>query len=122
VLLPWQAEVMRWIWGAGGEVDSRTAHALLKGSASQVSRASAINFLKKMAEDGFLEHREVTSKGGRKRLHWPSRVAPNEESFKMAFADRIFNRVRTELLGEAVEEQMRRATCPKCGLAGKIVT
>ena len=64
MLLPWQAEAMRRIWGAGKDVDSRTAHALLKGSASQVSRASAINFLKKMAEEGFLEHREVTISGG----------------------------------------------------------
>jgi hypothetical protein len=29
-----------------------------------VSRASAISFLKKMAEEGFLEHREVTISGG----------------------------------------------------------
>jgi Fe2+ or Zn2+ uptake regulation protein len=64
VLLPWQAEAMRLIWDTGGEIDSRTAHTRLRGSATQVSRASAINFLKKMAEEGFLEHREVTSKGG----------------------------------------------------------
>ena len=63
MLLPWQVEVMRLIWDAGGEIDSRTAHNRLKGSATQVSRASAINFLKKMAGEGFLEHREVTSKG-----------------------------------------------------------
>jgi hypothetical protein len=96
--------MMRLIWGVGGEIDSRTAHTRLKGSATQVSRASAINFLKKMAEEGFLEHREVTSKGGRKRLYRPSRVAPDEDCFRRALAGRIFDRVRTELLGDAVEE------------------
>jgi predicted transcriptional regulator len=95
--------MMRLIWDAGGEIDSRTAHTRLKGSATQVSRASAINFLKKMAEEGFLEHREVTSKGGLKRLYRPSRVAPDEKGFKRALANRIFDRVRTELLGDAVE-------------------
>jgi len=102
LLLPWQAEMMRLIWDAGGEIDSRTAHTRLKGSATQVSRASAINFLKKMTKEGFLEHREVTSKGGRKRLYGPSRVAPDEEGFRRALAGRIFDRVRTELLGDAV--------------------
>ena len=103
MLLPWQAEVMRWIWGAGGEVDSRTAHTRLRNSTTPVSRASAINFLKKMAEEGFLTYREVTSKGGRKRLCRPSRVAPDEGGFRRVLASRIVERVRTELLGDAVE-------------------
>jgi len=95
---------MRLIWGVGGEIDLRTAHTRLRNSTTPVSRASAINFLKKMAEEGFLEHREVTSKGGRKRLYRPSRVAPDEGGFRRVLADRIFDRVRTELLGDAVEE------------------
>jgi len=93
---------MRLIWDAGGEIDSRTAHNRLKGSATQVSRASAINFLKKMAGEGFLTYREVTSKGGRKRLYRPSRVAPDEEGFRRVLADKIIGRVRMELLGDAV--------------------
>ena len=32
VLLPWQAELMRWIWSLNGEVDSRMAHAHLQES------------------------------------------------------------------------------------------
>jgi len=95
---------MRLIWDAGGEIDSRTAHTRLKGSATQVSWASAINFNEDVAEEGLLERREVTSKGGRKRLYRPSRVAPDEEGFKRVLADRIFDRVRTELLGDSVEE------------------
>ena len=95
---------MRLIWDTGEEIDSRTAHNRLKGSATQVSRASAINFLKKMTEEGFLEHREVTSKGGRKRLYRPSRVAPDEDGFRRVLAGRVVDRVRTELLGDAVEE------------------
>ncbi len=99
MLLPWQAEVMRLIWGDGGEIDSRTAHNRLKGSPVQMSRASAINFLDRMAGEGFLDYREVTSKGGHKGLYRPSRVAPDEEGFRRALAERIADGVRTELLG-----------------------
>jgi hypothetical protein len=94
--------MMRWIWGAGGEIDSRTAHTRLKGSATQVSRASAINFLKKMAEEGFLTYRETTTKGGWKRIYRPSRTAPDEDGFRRVLAGRIFDRVRTELLGDSI--------------------
>jgi len=104
VLLPWQAELMRWIWGVGGEVDSRTAHSRLKGSPTKMSRASAINFLDKMTEEGFLDYREATTKGGWKRIYRPSLIAPDEEGFRKTLAARIADRVRAELLGDAAEQ------------------
>jgi hypothetical protein len=94
---------MKLIWGTGGEVDSRTAHSRLRNSTTPVSRASAINFLNRMAEEGFLDYREATAKGGWKRIYRPSRVAPDEGGFRRALADRIFDRVRTELLGDIVD-------------------
>ena len=97
VLLPWQVELMRWIWRADGEVDSRAAHIHLRGSSTPMSRAAAINFLNMMAEEGFLEYREATAKGGRKRLYRPSPEAPDEETFRRVLTDRLVDKARTEL-------------------------
>jgi hypothetical protein len=97
VLLPWQVELMRWIWRADGEVDSRAAYVHLRGSSTPMSRAAAINFLNMMAEEGFLEYREATAKGGRKRLYRPSPEAPDEETFRRVLTDRLVDKARTEL-------------------------
>jgi len=97
VLLPWQVELMRWIWRADGEVDSRAAYIHLRGSSTPMSRAAAINFLNMMAEEGFLEYREATAKGGRKRLYRPSPEAPDEETFRRVLTDRLVDKARTEL-------------------------
>ena len=69
-----------------------------------MSWASAISFNEDVAEEGLLERREVTSKGGWKRLYGSSRVASDECGFRRVLVSRIFDRVRTELLGDAVEE------------------
>jgi len=97
VLLPWQVELMRWIWRIDGEVDSRAAHIHLRGSSTPMSRAAAINFLNMMADEGFLEYREATAKGGRKRLYRTSPEAPDEETFRRVLADRLIDKARTEL-------------------------
>jgi len=97
VFLPWQVELMRWIWRADGEVDSRAAYVHLRGSSTPMSRAAAINFLNMMAEEGFLEYREATAKGGRKRLYRPSPEAPDEETFRRVLTDRLVDKARTEL-------------------------
>ena len=99
VLRPWQAELMRWIWGVG-EVDSRMAHAHLQESETPMSRASSINFLNMMAGEGFLVYREVTTKGGWKRIYRPSPSAPDEEAFRMVLTDRLIDKIETELAGD----------------------
>jgi len=97
VLLTWQAELMRWIWRVG-EVDSRMSYAHLQESETPMSRASSINFLYKMAEEGFLIYREATTKGGWKRLYKPSKIASDEEVFSRTMAERIIDKARRELL------------------------
>jgi len=99
VLRPWQAELMRWIWRVG-EVDNRMAHAHLQESETPTSRASSINFLNGMAEEGFLTYRDTTTKGGVKRLYAPSKIALDEEAFRKVLADRIFDNARKELMDE----------------------
>jgi len=101
VLLSWQVELMRWMWGVDGEVDSRAAHIYLRGSSTPMSRAASINFLNEMADGGFLVYREVTAKGGRKRIYRPSPEAQDKEAFGRALADRIIDKARTELAGDA---------------------
>jgi hypothetical protein len=53
-----------------------------------------------MADEGFLEYREATAKGGRKRLYRPSPEAPDEETFRRVLADRFIDKARTELAGD----------------------
>ncbi len=103
VLPPWQLLLMRWIWRIGREVDSRAAYNHLQESPTPMSRASAINFLNKMVEEGYLIYRETTTKGGHKRLYKPSPTAPDEESFRKALSQRILEKVRTELEGDTTE-------------------
>lgn len=98
VLLPWQVALMRWIWSADREVDSGTAYIHIQGSETPMSRASSINFLNKMAVEGFLVYREVTAKGGWKRLYKPSKIASDEEVFSRTIAERIIDKARRELL------------------------
>ena len=98
VLLPWQVELMRWIWSVHREVDSRAAYIHIQGSETPMSRASSINFLNTMAEEGFLDHRKVTAKGGWKRVYRPSSIALDEETFSRTIAERIIEKARRELL------------------------
>jgi hypothetical protein len=106
---------MRWIWRIDGEVDSRAAHIHLRGSSTPMSRAAAINFLNMMAEEGFLEYREATAKGGRKRLYRPSLSAPNEEAFRRVLAGRFIDKARTELAGDA-QPRLLGSGCEKIRL------
>lgn len=55
---------MGFIWSVNGEVESRRAHAHLRGSETPRSRASSINFLNRIAAEGFLVYREGHHEGG----------------------------------------------------------
>jgi len=98
ILTPWQVELMRWIWKAKKEVDSKMAYLHLQESSTPMSRATAINFLNRMAEEGYLTYREVTAKGGHKRLYLPSPEAPDDRAFRRVLAARLMERARTELM------------------------
>jgi len=97
VLQPWQAEVMRALWEAEDEIDSRTAYNCLRESGTPMSRASVISFLNRMVGEGFLEYREATGKGGHKRLYRSSEKAQDEEEFRRAIAERIMRKVLEEM-------------------------
>ena len=99
ILTPYQTEIMRHIWKKG-ETDSRTTHNHLQTTPHPMSRATTINFLNKMADEGYLTHTETTTKGGHKRIYRPSPATPDEESFKRALSQRILEKVRSELKGD----------------------
>ena len=101
ILTPYQTEIMRWIWKTG-ETDSRTAHNHLQTTPHPMSRATTINFLNKMAQEGYLTHRETTTKGGHKRIYRPSPTTPDEETFRKALSHRILEKARNELEGNTV--------------------
>ena len=92
VLLPWQAEVMRYVWEVG-ETDSRRAHEYLQGTEHGKSRAAVIFFLNDMVEEGFLSYDEKTGKGGYKGIWSPHPSALDEGAFRQRVAERVLAKV-----------------------------
>jgi predicted transcriptional regulator len=92
VLLPWQAELMRYVWEVG-EIDSRRAHEHLQGTEHGMSRASVIFFLQEMVEEGFLGYGEKTGKGGYKGIWSPHPSALDESAFRQRVAERVLAKI-----------------------------
>jgi len=93
IFRPYQEAAMEVIWDSGGMWSSREVHRRVsdKLSPETISRASIINFLRKMADEGYLTFEEVTGKGGYHRLYT---ATTSKENFKVAMADRIVTHVR----------------------------
>ncbi len=94
IFRPYQEAAMDVIWDSGGmwttaEVYRRVSDKMFPET---ISRASIINFLKKMAEEGYLTFVERTGKGGYHRVYT---AATSKEDFKVAMADRIVEHVST---------------------------
>lgn len=95
VLSPWQAEVMRHVWGVE-ETDSKGAWGHLQGTEHGMSRASVIFFLNDMVDMGFLGFREESGKGGYHRVYYPAPGVPDEGAFEAAVAERVLGKLRAE--------------------------
>lgn len=85
ILKPYQVEIMRHLWDTQTPTDSRTAHNHLLSTEVEGarSRASVINFLNDMVEEGFLDYEEKTTKGGIKRVYRLNFMSKTEEVFRM---------------------------------------
>jgi len=73
ILKDYQETALRYIWRLGGEgASSRDVWVQvnedLKGERT-ISRASIINFLNAMVDDGVLNYTEITGKGGHRRIY-----------------------------------------------------
>lgn len=82
VLRDYQEEALRFVWESGEGVSSRQVWAqvneVLTGGRT-ISRASIINFLNDMVDEGVLNYAETTGKGGIRRIYSPRL---DEGSFK----------------------------------------
>ncbi len=72
---PYQVVLMEHIWDLNKNervgITSREAHQFLSGKPEKKSRASFINFLSDMVEEGILGYEEKTGKGGYHRVYYP---------------------------------------------------
>lgn len=73
VVKDYQESALRYLWGLdGGSGSSRdvwvNVNVDLMGK-STISRASIINFLNAMVDDGLLKYHEITGKGGHRRIY-----------------------------------------------------
>lgn len=108
VLRDYQVEALRVVWARGeGGVSSREAwlrvNEALHGDKT-ISRASIINFLNAMVDEGVLGYRETTGKGGYRRIYSPRL---DERGFKKYVAKTVIEsllRDFPEETREAIEE------------------
>ena len=103
----WQVTALRYLWsirpeGANTKTVWENVNQSLQGS---ISRASIINYLYAMAEEGLLTYTETTGKGGHQRVYT---MKYDETEFKQHIAGRII----TKLLREYPQET-RKALAPE---------
>jgi len=101
VLRDYQIEALRLVWGKGddGAISKEVWHhtnKVLKGIRT-ISRASIINFLNAMVDEGVLNYREETCKGGYRRVYSPKL---DESEFKKHIAKMVI----TSLIRDFPEE------------------
>jgi predicted transcriptional regulator len=88
ILQNYQIEALNNLWknGEKGQT-SRQTHEYVKGRIDgSISRASIINFLKVMADEGVLDYELHTGKGGMRRVYAPRL---NESEFKIHVAQTV---------------------------------
>jgi len=95
----YQIESLRYLWRIRPEgANSRAAWTNVNDSLQgTISRASIINYLNAMVDEGLLTYTERTGKGGHQRVY---RIAFNEPEFKQHIAGLII----TKLLKEYPQE------------------
>jgi len=89
VLLPWQAEVMKYLWDTGEPQPSRTVYEHLQkiDTKGAKSRASVINFMNYMVDEEFLNYKEETGKGGYHRIYSLNERSLTEAQFRHSVAE-----------------------------------
>jgi hypothetical protein len=103
ILRDYQKAALRYLWSLGGEgAGSREVwtHVNQELGVRTISRASVINFLDSMVDDGILAYMETTGKGGYRRIY---RFKYDEAGFK----EHIARVVVRNLLRDFPEETKR---------------
>ncbi len=108
VLKDYQEEALRLIWSKKGEVFSSRqvwmgVNKRLDGRRS-ISRASVINFLNAMVDDGVLDYKEITGKGGYRRIY---SARFDEKAYKKYIAETVLKNLLRDFPNatqEAIED------------------
>ena len=103
VLRDYQIEALELIWGnTGGGLTSREVYEAVNRSlgGKTVSRASIINFLNAMCDEGVLAFEEETCKGGMRRKY---SKGMDENGFKRYIASTLLSSLMKDFPEETVE-------------------
>jgi hypothetical protein len=104
VLRYYQIEALRMVWESTGEgVTSREVYLHVNkalGDDKSISRASIINFLNSMCDEGVLNYEEETCKGGMRRKYSPG---VDEEGFKIFIAKSVFDSLMKDFPDQTIQ-------------------
>ncbi len=92
VLKPYQILAMRYLWANPKGKSSRYVYEAVNEAleGGSISRASIINSLNALVDDGVLGYHEITGKGGHRRIYKPNY---DEEGFKRYIAKTVFKKL-----------------------------
>jgi predicted transcriptional regulator len=97
VLKPYQIEALKYLWAnpENGHSSKNVFDAVNEAMLGHetISRASIINSLNDLVDDGVLEYTEITGKGGHRRIYKP---AFDETGFKQYIAKTMLKKLLTE--------------------------
>ncbi len=113
VLRVYQIEAMKHVWknaeeGATSRQVYNNVNSALDGG-KKISRASIINFLNNMCDEGILDYIEETCKGGTRRKYTP---ALNENAFKKYIVRSVFDSLMKDFPDQTLEA-LRESLGPK---------
>ncbi len=96
VLRPYQIAVMHYLWDTKTPRISSQVHIYLQdlGGEAAKSRASVINFLNRMVDEGFLDYDEATGKGGYHRVYSLNDMSVDERTFRNEIRNRFMDRLK----------------------------
>jgi hypothetical protein len=103
VLRDYQEEALRFVWGSGQGVNSRLVWLRVNdafGGVKTISRASIINFLNGMVDEGVLDYEDRTGKGGHHRIYLPKL---DESGFKKAVSESVISSLMRDFPDETNE-------------------
>ena len=103
VLRDYQEEALRFVWGSEQGVNSRSVWLHVNeafGGEKTISRASIINFLNAMVDEGVLNYEEKSGKGGYHRVYLPKL---DKNGFKKAVAKSVISSLMRDFPKETNE-------------------
>jgi predicted transcriptional regulator len=94
VFFDYEVEELNYLWVKGaGNASSHDVYEYVKGK-MEISRASVINSLNRMVDNGVLNYIEVTGKGGHRRLYTP---IFNESQMRKHIIEELIQSIKSNL-------------------------